>query len=59
MSIFEKHPAVALAAGALCLASVTASGLVALQLSGMPMVLPRQPAPAVAEAHPRWRSAPC
>ena len=50
MSIFEKHPAVALAVGALCLASVTASGLVALQLSGMPMVLPREPAPAVAEA---------
>jgi hypothetical protein len=50
MSIFEKHPAVALAAGALCLASVTASGLVALQLAGMPMVLPREPAPAVAEA---------
>jgi hypothetical protein len=50
MSIFEKHPAVALAAGALCLASVTASGLVALQLSGMPLVLPREPAPAVAEA---------
>lgn len=50
MSIFEKHPAVALATGVLCLTSVTASGLVALQMSGMPMVLPRDPAPAVAEA---------
>ncbi|MEV7647087.1 hypothetical protein [Arthrobacter sp. NPDC089319] len=50
MSIFEKHPTVALAVGALCLASITASGLAALQLSGMPMVLPREPAQAVAEA---------
>lgn len=50
MSVFEKHPAIALAAGALCLASVTASGLMALHAAGTPMVLAREPAPAVAEA---------
>ena len=49
MSIFEKHPALALATGALCLASLTASGLVALQASGLPMFFAQEQAPAVAE----------